>query len=126
MEEDSVDLVKLLNAPGLTVESLHHNLPAIHFFNVTVDMAQVILLAFEEDLRLTDDQTKDAKRQRDDGHSHQGHLPADGEHHHDHTDDRSHGCNDLRQTLVKGLADRVHILGDAGEHLAMARAFKRY
>ncbi len=99
--QGTVDLVKLLNALGFTVEGLHHNVPAVHFFDVTVDMPQVVLLAFEEDLRFADDQANDAERQWQDGQGHQGHLPADGEHHDEHTDDRGHGGNDLRQALVQ-------------------------
>src|SRR5450759_973582 len=122
--EGSIDLVKLLNTLGLTVEGFHHDVPAIHFFDVTVNVTPVILLPLEEDLRLTDDQGNDAERYRKDSQSHQGHLPTDGEHHHEHTDDHGHGGNDLRQALVKRLADRVHIIGDARKYLAVAGAVK--
>ncbi len=50
VEQGSIDLVKLFDALGLAVEGLHHHMSAVHFFDVTVDMPKVILLAFEEDL----------------------------------------------------------------------------
>ncbi len=57
-------------------------------------------------------------------HSHQGHQPADGEHHHQHAQDRGHRSDDLGQALVEGLADGVHIIGYARKHLALVGAVK--
>ena len=54
-----VDLVELLDALCLAVEGFHHHVPAVHFFDVPVDVAQVILLLLEVLLRLADDQADD-------------------------------------------------------------------
>ena len=61
---------------------------------------------------------------RQDDQCHQRHHPADGEHHHQHADHGGHRGDDLRQSLVQGLADRIHIIGDARKHLTLVGAVK--
>ena len=97
-------------------------MPAVHLFDVPVDVAQVILLLLEVFLRLADHQADDDQRERHDDQRHQGHQPADGEHHDQHADHGGDRGDDLGQALVEGLADRIDVVGDAREHLAVVGA----
>ena len=42
-----VEPVELLDALRLAVEGFHHHVAAIHFFDMAVDMPQIVLLVFE-------------------------------------------------------------------------------
>ncbi len=50
----SLKLSNVLDALGFAVEGFHHHMPAVHFFDVAVDVAQVVLLLLEVLLRLAD------------------------------------------------------------------------
>jgi hypothetical protein len=95
---------------------------AEHLLHVAVDVAQVVLLLAEEALRLAHDHHDQQRRDRHDRQGDEGHLPRDGEHHGQDAHHRHQRGDDLRQALVEGLVDGVHVVGEQGEHLAVGRA----
>src|SRR5271157_4622190 len=121
-EERGVDLVELSDALGFAVERLHDHMPAVHFLDMSVQVAQVILLLLEVFLGLVDHQADDPEGDRHDDQRHHGHLPADREHHDQHADHGGDRGDDLGQTLVEGLAHGIHVVGDPGEDFAVVGA----
>jgi hypothetical protein len=121
-EQRGIDLVELCDAFGFPIEGLHDHMAAVHFFDVTVQVAEIILLLLEVFLGLVDHQGNDPKGNRHHHQRHQGHLPADREHHDQHAQHGGHRGDDLGKTLVEGLADRIHIVGHTREHFAVVGA----
>ena len=96
---------------------------AVHFFHMPIDMAQIILLLLEVFLRLSARSTLTTTIEIGRiTRCHQGHLPADGEHHDQNTDHRYHRGDDLGEALVEGLVDCIDIIGDARKNFTLAGA----
>ena len=96
----------------------------VDFFHLTVYDAQNGLLCLEVFLAELDHDEHQHQRDRQDQQGDQGHLRADGQHHDQHTDHGGHTGDELGDALVQALAQRVHIVGDAGQHLAHGAFFK--
>ena len=84
---------------------------AINFLNMAIDVSKIFLLAAEIFLGPLDHQYDKHKGQWNNTQRYQGHLPADGEHHDQNTNNGCHRGNNLGQTLVKCLVDRFNIIG---------------
>ena len=74
---------------------------AIHFLNMTVDLAERFLLGFEVGLGMLYDNCRRKTRQRYNDQCHQGQLPGDPDHHVQNTDDRNKRGKDLLYRLVQ-------------------------
>ena len=103
----------------LMIEGLDDTMPAVHLFHLSVDMSQIFLLGFEVFLGMLDDEADAEHRNRQDAQRRQGQLPADGQHHHQYADHLGDGGDELGNALVEALAQGIHVVGDAGEHLAV-------
>ena len=116
--------VEVVQHHGLTVEGFDHVVAGVDFFHLTVYDAQNGLLGLE--VFLAEPNYDEHKHQRDgqDQQGDQGHLRADGQHHDQHADHGGHAGDELGDALVQALAQRVHIVGDAGQHLAHGALFK--
>ena len=114
----------------MTVELLDRGLGAVEYLNDVlagkvlldnaVDGAQDLLLLAEVRLREVNhhghDHGGDGQRDHDDA----GERQTDGEHHHEHAHDLRDRGDELRHGLVEALAERVDVVGDAAEHVALA------
>ena len=107
-----------------TVERLDNVVAGVDFLDLAVDNAQRCLLRLEVFLAEFDDQQHQRQRHRQDQQRNQRHLWADGEHHDQHANHRRDAGNELGHALVQALAQRVHIVGDAGQYLADGALFK--
>ena len=116
--------VEVCQHHGFAVEGLDHVVAGVDLLYLTVDHAQRGLLRFEVLLAELDNHQHQRQRHRQDQQGDQGHAGADGKHHHQHTDHGSHAGDQLGDALVQALSQRVHIVGDAGEHLAHGALFK--
>ena len=96
----------------------------VDFLDLAVDNAQRCLLRLEVFLAEFDDQQHQRQRHRQDQQRNQRHLWADGKHHDQHANHRRDAGNELGHALVQALAQRVHIVGDAGQYLADGALFK--
>ena len=116
--------VEVVQHHGFAVEGFDHVVAGVDFFHLTVYDAQNGLLGLE--VFLAELNYDEHKHQRDgqDQQGDQGHLRADGQHHDQHADHGGHTGDELGDALVQALAQRVHIVGDAGQHLAHGALFK--
>jgi len=122
--ELAVEPVKAPHAFGLPVERLDHQVGAVHLLHVAVDIPQIFLLRTKELLRFAHHNDHRDHRKGQNQQRRQGHLPGDGEHHHQHAHHGDHRGDHLRQALVEGVVDRVDVVGQPREHLAVAGAVK--
>ena len=97
---------------------------AVHFFDMAVDIAQGSLLGPEEALAALDDLGRGKTRNRHDDQRHQGQLPGDRQHHHEHADDRDNGSEDLLHGLGQRLRNGIDVVGHPGEHFTMGLSVK--
>ena len=109
---------------GFPVERLDDVMAGVDLLHLTVHDAQGGLLGLEVLLAELDHQHHQRQRNRQDEQCNQGHLGADGQHHDEHADHGRHAGDELGDALVQALAEGVHIVGDAGEHLADGPLFK--
>ena len=116
--------VEVVQHHGLAVEGFDHVVAGVDFFHLTVHNAQNGLLCLEVFLAELDHDEHQHQRDRQDQQGDQGHLRADGQHHDQHADHGGHTGDELGDALVQALAQRVHIVGDAGQHLAHGALFK--
>jgi hypothetical protein len=102
----------------LVAEGGDDGVAAVHLGDVTVERPERRLLLHEELLRPLGDAGDDDQAQwqrQDDAECQQ---PADGQHHHDHTDQRQHRRQKLREVLLQGAADAVQVVDRAAHHFA--------
>ena len=96
----------------------------VDLLHLTVHNAQGSLLGLEVFLAEPDHQHHQDQRDGQDEQCDQGHFGADGQHHDQHADHGGNAGDELGHALVQALAQGVHIVGDAGEHLADRPLFK--
>ena len=94
--------------------------PRIDFLHVPVEIAEIPLLAHEVFLRFAHDEKHEheSDQARDDGgdrHDRVGH-----EHHDDAADEHDDGGKHGHERLIQRLTDGIHVVGNAGEHVAHA------
>ena len=116
--------VEVLQHGGLPVEGLDDVVAGVDFLHLTVHNAQGSLLGLEVFLAEPDHQHHQDQRDGQDEQCDQGHFGADGQHHDQHADHGGNAGDELGHALVQALAQGVHIVGDAGEHLADRPLFK--
>ena len=116
--------VEVVQHHGLAVEGLDHVVAGVDLFHLAVHHAQGGLLGLEVLLAEPDHQQHQCQRHRQDQQGDQGHAGADGQHHDQHADHGGHAGDELGDALVQALAQGVHIVGDAGQHLAHGALFK--
>ena len=121
-KEAVVLLVELSHGLLGAVEDLNDVLTCEIFLDDAVHRAQHLLLLAEVGLREVHhhahDHAGDGQRDDDDA----GERQADGEHHHEHAHNLRDGGDELGHRLVEALAQRVDVVGDAAEHVALAVA----
>ena len=84
-----------------------------HFFNLSVYLSQIFLLALEEFLRVLNDITDKECRERQYQKSDQCHQWADGQHHDQNTDNGCYGCDQLSYTLIHTLTECINVVSHA-------------
>ena len=82
-------------------------------------MTKILLLVLEIFLGTLHDYRNQPHGNRKYQQRNQRHKRADAQHHHKHADNRRHGSNELRRTLVQTLAQRIHIIGNPRQDLPM-------
>ncbi len=103
----------------LIIEGLNHLLAVVHFLNVSVELAQQLLLLFVmlaagfHDARCAEQ----GQRHHDDGDD--GQLWADCQHHQKDADGGDHLCDNGCEVLTDGVVDGIHIVGDDAEDIAV-------
>ena len=93
-------------------------MPCVDFFNMAVQVAKPPLACDEVLLRAAHDAQHQPEAQHRRYNRRQRHDPVRREHHHDTADEHRHGGDKAGQAVLQRLADGVHIVGDAGEHVA--------
>ena len=93
-------------------------MPCVDFFNMAVQVAQPPLARDEVLLRAAHDAPHQPEAQHRRYNRRQRHDPVRREHHDDAADEHRHGGDKAGQAVLQRLADGVHIVGDAGEHVA--------
>ena len=116
--------VEVLQHGSLPVEGLDDVVAGVDLLHLTVHNAQGGLLGLEVFLAEPDHQHHQYQRDGQDEQCDQGHFGADGQHHDQHADHGGNAGDELGHALVQALAQGVHIVGDAGEHLADRPLFK--
>ncbi len=102
----------------LLVKRAHDAVSGKCLLNLTVDLAEKFLLRAEVFLAEAHNEADKQQRDRQNGKRNQRHQRADCQHHDQHADNRCHRGNQLRHALIEALSHRVHIICDAGKHLA--------
>ena len=116
--------VEVVQHHGLAVEGFDHIVAGVDFFHLTVHDTQNSLLGLEVFLAEPDHDEHQHQRDGQDQQSDQGHLRADRQHHDQHADHGGHAGAELGDALVQALAQRVHIVGNAGQHFTHGAFFK--
>ena len=106
------------------IKSLHDIVAAVDLLHLTVDLAQIFLLRHEEALGFLHQKPGEPCGNRQDDDGDQGHQRADAQHHDEHADHGGDRSDELGDALVQALPQGIHIVGDAGKHLAHRPAFK--
>ncbi len=106
------------------IEHLHDVVSAVNLFHLAVHLAQILLLPAEIFLRTSHDGSHQPQGERKNQKCHQGHRHTDGNHHHQHADQRRHRSNQRRNALVQALPQRIHVVGNPRQHLAVGAGFK--
>ena len=96
----------------------------VDLLHLTVHNTQGGLLGLKVFLAEPDHQHHQDQRDGQDEQCDQGHFGADGQHHNQYADHGGDAGDELGYALVQALAQGVHIVGDAGEHLADRPLFK--
>ncbi len=110
--EGVVQFFEAGDAGFFSIEGFKDNVPAIHFFHMSIDMTQVFLLAAVIALRFANDKPNQDHGKRYHGKPNDGHRNIDTQHHDQDTDHTGYRSDDLRKTLIEGLVDRVYIICD--------------
>ena len=99
---------------------LDHGVAGVHLLHVAVHVAQGDLLLGEVFLRDLHDQAHDdqAEQRGADGAQRHDHVVV--EHHDQRAEEQRDGGDERAERLAERLADGVHIVGDAAEHVAVA------
>ena len=116
--------VEVVQHGGLAVERLDDVVAGVDLLDLTVDNAQCRLLRLEILLAELDDHQHQRQRNRQDQQGDQRHFRADGQHHDEHADHRRNAGDQLGHALVQALAQRIHVVCNAGQHLADGALFK--
>ena len=106
------------------VKSLYHVQAAVDFLHLAVYMPQIFLLAAEKFLRFLHHNHNQKGGNRQDHQCDQRHQRTDGQHHNQHADHGGDGSDQRRDALIQALSQRIHIVGDAGEYLAVGAGLK--
>ena len=114
-----VVFVKFYQRRFLAVESLHDIMPAVHFLDVAVEFAEVLLLRGEIPLGPLYDAQHNDHRQRQNDEGEQRHQHIDGQHHREHAEYHRCGRDDLREALAERLVDQIDVVCDMTQHLAV-------
>ena len=119
-----VHLFKLTQRRFFAVKRLHHKVPAVHFLHMAVERTQRVLLVHKVFLRALYHAFYHQQRQRQHQQRHQRHRQGNADHHHQNAHQRCPGRDQLRNGLVQRLRNRVHIVGNSAQHIAMAGSVK--
>ena len=123
-KEAVVLTVELLDRGLGAVEHLNDVLAGKVFLDNAVDGAQNLLLLSEVRLREVNHHGQDNRCCRQREHGDAGKRQADRKHHDEHADNLRHRRDELRHALVERLAERIDVVGDAAEHVALAVSVK--
>ena len=91
----------------------------VHLLYITVDSRQIVLLGGEITLRLAHDEPDKDKTEYSSQDSYQGQDPVHKEHGQDHSHQEQASRDNISQTLVEGLADRIHVIGHARQSIPL-------
>ena len=114
--------VELLDRGLGAVEHLNDVLAGKVLLDNAVDGAQNLLLLAEVRLREVNHYGQDNRGCRQREHGDAGERQADRQHHDEHADNLRHRGDELRHALVERLTQRVDVVGDAAEYVALAVA----
>ena len=119
-----VVLVKHLLRGFLPVKGFDNRMSRIHFFHMTVDFAQILLLSLEVALGLSDNQADNQHGQRQYNQRCDRHQEIDADHHNQNPDDHRDTGDNLGQTLGKGLVDGFNVIYHAALNFTVGLAVK--
>ena len=91
----------------------------VHLLHITVYRSQIVLLGGEITLRLAHDEPDKDKTEYSSQDSYQGQDPVHKEHGQDHSHQEQASRDNISQTLVEGLADRIHVIGHARQSIPL-------
>ena len=120
VEQIPVGPVEILAHFLLGVKRLDDVLSGIRLLDLSVEFAQVILLADKVFLGLSDDEEHQQHAERHGQKGGQRHFPPRDEHRDQHAAQHDDGGNQRAHALVQRLSDGVHVVGHAGEHVSVA------
>ena len=121
-KEAVVLTVELFNRGLGAVEHLNDVLAGKVLLDNAVDGAQNLLLLAEVRLREVNHHGQDNRGGRQREHGDAGKRQADRKHHDEHADNLRHRRDELRHALVERLTQRIDVVGDAAEYVALAVA----
>ena len=119
-----VERIKVFNAFLLVAEHLDHLLPFDHFFDIAVQLAQILLLLDKVIARAAGQQLGAPHHAEHDAQVQDGERDAENDHAYQNADNGERAGKHLRQALAQQLAKRIHIVGVQRHHLAVGVCVK--
>ena len=98
--QDIVGFQKLRNRFIFLIKCLYYKMPAVGFFHLSIDMAQIFLLRAEIFLGKFYDHGQQHRRYRKDDECNKRHQRRNGNHHRQRADKRRKRSNNLRHALI--------------------------
>ena len=91
----------------------------VHLLHITVYRSQIVLLGGEIALRLAHDEADKDKADYSSQDGYQGQDPVHEEHGQNHSNQEQAGRDNIPQTLVEGLADRIYVIGHSRQSIPL-------
>ncbi len=112
-------LLEVLDGALAAIERLDNHLAGEVLLDAAVHGAELLLLQAEVALRPLDEHTQNQRGHRQRHERHARERKRDRDHHHRDAHDLRDGGHQLDEALVKRLAQRVHVVCHAREHVAL-------
>ena len=116
----AVDLIEGILGGLLAVVGFDHVMSGVDFFDMPIELAQILLLSHEVLLGFPDDQHHEAEAQDGGDDGGDGHDAVGNEHHEQRAQEHGDGGHQIAQGLVHGLTDGVYVIGHPAEHVTEA------
>ena len=113
-----IDFTEPLERTAFISERLHRLLPGDHLLGIAAQTAEHPALFPETAAAVTGDRKPDQKAERRDKHRHQGDERVEGQHEHETEQYRQYTRNQLHDSLVEAVRNRVDIVGKPADDVA--------